>query len=69
MVKAMSRRSESTKSAFRLQREQGLLALLSADPPAQVKGPSGMLYYGTSCLLTPAQWPRRSAIFVIESTW
>ena len=70
LLTVLRRRSVSKVSAKKLQSEQDLDALFDEQPPTQVKGPSGTLYYGTAlCYLRPSSWLRRSAICVIEAPW
>ena len=48
--------------------EAGLSALLWASPPATATGPSGVVYKGYSLCMRPASEPRRSCIFLVESS-
>ena len=49
---------------------EGVEALWDHDPPDEVVGRTRTAYFGTSFLcLRPGTEPRRSAIFLVESTW
>ena len=67
MVKVLSRRIEEAQIAVELEELDPMDALRSDDPPAQVTGPSGVLYHGTACFLRPGSGLRRIAILTVES--